>query len=132
MKDLNGTQAVIRTGYSKNGAEVQASRLLANANIASYIAKLKAELAERTGITVDFVMMGFKEVAERCLQRTPVMRFDYLEKAMVQAKDENGKDIWQFDSQGANKAFEMMGKHVGAFETDNRQKNATIVVEIDE
>ena len=37
--DKNGTQAAIRAGYSPNGAEVTASRLLSRANVAAEIAR---------------------------------------------------------------------------------------------
>lgn len=132
MKDLNGKQAAIRAGYAANSAEVQASRLLSDDKVALHISQLKAKLSEKTGITVEYVVSSLKEVGERCLQKKAVMRFDYVNKEMVQLKDEEGRDVWEFDSQGANKAFELLGKHVGAFETDNRQKAATIKVEIDE
>lgn len=132
MKDLNGKQAAIRTGYAPASAEVQASRLLSDAKVALRISELKAELSQKTGITVEYVINNLKEVGERCLQKKPVMRFDYVDKEMVQAKDEEGRDIWEFDSAGANKAFELLGKHVGAFETDNLQKKPVITVLIDE
>jgi len=41
IKDFNATQAAIRTGYSKNGASVQGSRLLADPKIAALITELK-------------------------------------------------------------------------------------------
>lgn len=132
MKDLNGKQAAIRAGYAANSAEVQASRLLSDAKVATRVAELKAELSDKTGITVEYVLQNLKEVGERCLQKRPVLKFDFATKEMVQVQDEEGRDVWQFDSQGANKAFELLGKHVGAFETDNRQKSGTIIVEIEE
>ena len=39
LKDLNGSQAVIRAGYSANGATVQAVRLLRNPKIARFVAE---------------------------------------------------------------------------------------------
>ena len=36
-------------------------------------------------------------------------------KEVVQAQDEDGKDIWQFDSMGANKSLELMGKSLKMF-----------------
>jgi phage terminase small subunit len=130
--DLNATQAAVRAGYSVKTANEQASRLLANVNISSRIGELKAERVERTDITADYVLAGLKEVAERCLQRVPVMKWDYVNKAMVQVQDEEGRDVWSFDSQGANRSFELLGKHVGVFEKDNSQKNQTIKVKIGE
>lgn len=132
MIDLNAKQAAIRAGYSKKTAEVQGSRLLSNVKVASRISELKATRSERTDITADFVLQGLKEVAQRCLQRVPVMKFDYIEKRMVQetAEDDKGKEVgvWEFDSQGANRAFELLGKHLGVFEKDNSQKGETTVI----
>ncbi len=51
------------------------------------------------------------------MQAVPVMRFDAVEKRMVQATDEFGNDIWQFDSTGANRSTELIGKHLGMFIT---------------
>lgn len=126
--DLNGKQAAIRAGYSERSAEVTASRLISNAKVSARIAELKAARVERTEITADYVLTGLKEVAERCLQRVAVMEFDYTEKSMVQKRDDEGKGIWEFDSSGANRAFELLGKHVGIFEKDNSQKKADTIV----
>lgn len=53
--DLNGTQAYMRAypDAKEPSARVQASRLLADPNIAASIQKAKDERAERTGITAD-------------------------------------------------------------------------------
>jgi phage terminase small subunit len=126
--DLNGKQAAIRSGYSERTAEVQASRLLSKANVSARIAELKAARVERTEITADYVLTGLKEVAERCLQRVPVMEFSYEDKRLLQKTDADGKGIWEFDSSGANRAFELLGKHVGVFEKDNSQKKPETVV----
>jgi phage terminase small subunit len=126
--DLNGKQAAIRSGYSERTAEVQASRLLSKANVSARIAELKAARVERTEITADYVLTGLKEVAERCLQRVPVMEFNYEMKRMVQKTDSDDKGVWEFDSSGANRAFELLGKHVGVFEKDNSQKKPETVV----
>lgn len=40
VKDFNGTQAAIRAGYSKNGANVAAVRLLSNATIREILGEL--------------------------------------------------------------------------------------------
>lgn len=120
--DLNGTQAAIRAGYSKKTAGQIAEKLLKIAEIHAYVSQKKAERSQRTEITADFVLTGLKEVAERCLQRVPVMEWDYESKTFRQKTDEQGQGIWEFDSSGANRAFELLGKHVGIFERDNSQK----------
>lgn len=132
LVDLNGTQAAIRAGYAKGSAVVQASRLLTNDNVASYVRELRELQKATTLITADYVLAGLKEVAERSLQRVPVMDWDYEKKEPVQKTDEEGNNIWVFEANGANRAFELLGKHVGIFERDNSQKQANITVYIDD
>ena len=127
--DLNATQAAIRAGYSPKGAEVQGSRLLSNVNISTRVKELKEKRSEKVGIDAEYVLSGLKQVAERSLQRAPVMKWDYQEKSMVQVQDEEGRDVWSFDSHGANRAFELLGKHIGLFEKD-KEKKGDIVVNI--
>lgn len=115
MIDLNGAQAAIRAGYSKNGARVTASKLLSKANIARALEAEFAEVKKRIDVDVDYVLHGLIELVERCLQRRPVMDFNYQTKEMEQRTDENGEGVWMFDSTGANKALRSLGDHLGMF-----------------
>lgn len=126
--DLNGTQAAIRAGYSKRTADVQASKLLALPKVASRVSQLKAERLKRVQVDQDYVLHGLMEVAERCMQKRPVTAWDYEKRQMGVAKDDEGREIWSFDSSGANRAFELLGKHVGIFEKDNKQKGQKITI----
>lgn len=131
----NGTKAAIEAGFTPKAASETASRLLTNATIRETIEKLQAARSEATGITTEWVINNLKDVAERCMQAQPVMRFDPVEKQMVQVTeiDENGQEVgvYEFDSSGANKALELIGKHLGTWERDNEQKKSTIIVEIE-
>ena len=69
----------------------------------------------KTLVDADHVVTRLLEVADRCMQRIPVMEFDYVNKEMIQKVDEEGNNVWQFDSQGANKALELLGKHCAMF-----------------
>ena len=113
--DLNATQAAIRAGYSKKTAAAHACRLLKNVNIQPEISKLQEKRLEKTEISAEWVLNNFKEISERCMQKTPVMRFNRTEKCMEQITDENGEGVWQFDANGANRANELIGKHLGMF-----------------
>ena len=129
MIDSNATQAYKRAGYSANSDEVagvEGHKLLKNPKIHARIEELRTERSKRTEITADFVLYGLKEVAERCLTRIPVMEFDYENKCMSQKRDDQGNGVWEFDSSGANKSFELLGKHLGIFEKDNSQKAPAI------
>ena len=105
MIDMNGAAAYLRAGYNCNEATARAnaSRLLANANISAEIAKRQQKLQEDTGISVQWVLNNLKYLAERCMTPEPL-------------EDKEGNIIeWRFDSSGANKALESIGKHLGMF-----------------
>ena len=115
LVDLNATAAYKRAGYTAKGnaAEVNAARLLRSAQVAAAIQSEMNKRAERTKITADYVLQGIQEVAERCLQRAPVMEGRGEDRR--QATDEEGRNVWTFDAAGANKAFELLGKHLKLF-----------------
>lgn len=120
--DLNQTQAAIRAGYSPKTAQEQSSRLLSNVIIRARIGELMDARSKRLLVDGDFVIKGLLEVYHRCIQAVPVMTFDYNEKGMVQAVDENGDGVFEFDSTGANKALELIGRHLKMF-TDKKEIN---------
>ena len=54
--DLNGAQAAIRAGYSEAAAKEQASRLLTNANIQTFVQQLMAERVDRVEVKADTIL----------------------------------------------------------------------------
>ena len=115
--DLNGTQAAIRAGYSKKTARSIANELLTKLDIQEYICELKKKRSERVKYSQDELMRDILEVKNRCMQANPVLD-----------KEGNETGVWKFDSNGANKALDMLAKHVGFYETDNKQKAFNISV----
>lgn len=126
LVDLNATQAAIRAGYSASSADVNGSRMLGNAKVARAIAEKTEKRSQATSLTAEYVVNSLMEVAERCLQRRPVMVFDPVERSMVQATDDEGNHIWQFDSQGANRSLELLGKHLGMYTDKIRTSDETL------
>lgn len=61
--DLNGTQAAIRAGYSKNAAKEIAYELLTKPHIQKAIAEAKEAREERTHITQDMVIKELSRIA---------------------------------------------------------------------
>lgn len=88
LVDLNGTHAAIRAGYSRNGADVQAVRLLGDARIAAAIEEGRRRLAERTQIS-----------AERVLQE--VSRLAFLDIRRAFDEDGNLKPMAELDDDTA-------------------------------
>ena len=117
LVDFNGTQAAIKAGYSKKTATEQASRLLTKVNVQEYLTQLIENRNKRTNITQDDVVADIIKVKDRCMQNEAVLD-----------KEGNETGIYKFDSNGANKALDMLMKHTGGYETDNKQKAFNISV----
>lgn len=129
MVDLNATQAAIRAGYSEKTAQEQSSRLLSNVMVRARIDQAVSVRAEKLSIDADWVLRRLVSISDRCMQAEAVMVFSPLAKAMVHKEDEEGNKLYEFDSAGANRATEMVGKHIGFFKEDNEQgKPAPVVI----
>lgn len=122
LLDLNATQAAIRAGYSEATANEQGSRLLANVSIASRVRALMAGRAERAQVDADWVLGRLLEISNKCMEAKAVMVFDPVEKCMTQKQTPEGELLYEFDSSGANKATELIGKHLGFFGQHQKQK----------
>lgn len=122
LLDLNQTQAAIRAGYAESNARAQASRLMTKANILTRIAELKADRVERVKIDSDWVLRRLLEISDKCMEAKAVMVFSPADKCMVQKQTEEGEKLFEFNAAGANKATELIGKHIGFFEEHNKQK----------
>lgn len=102
--DLNATQAYIRAGYSANGAHKNAAFLMANHDIRAAIAETRDRRSVSTGITTDYILGRLRDNLERSMQAEPVL-------------DAKGKETGEYSYQGgvANRAAELLGKHLGMF-----------------
>jgi phage terminase small subunit len=63
LVDLNGKRAAIRAGYSAKAAEVQASRLLRNANVQQALHAAIQARSRRTEVTADRVVTELAKIA---------------------------------------------------------------------
>jgi phage terminase small subunit len=130
LKDLNATQAAIRAGYSEKSARSIANENLTKPDIQQYIQELQEGIQKRNQITIDEIMTDLIEVKNRCLQNVPVMYFDKIDKEWKHEGKEDGEPVYKFDSNGATKALDLLGKIIGAYEKDNEQKRELPVVNI--
>ncbi len=110
MVDYNGTQAAIRAKYSERSASAIATRLLKNVSVLARVKELQAEKTARLCITADWVIQELVEVVKKSLQDDEIWEWDYKEKKKVPT----GKYV--YDSKGATKALELLGKHLGMFD----------------
>lgn len=124
VKDMNGTQAAIRAGYSEKTARSIANENLTKPDIQTYIQELQTNIQKRNAISVDEIVQDLIEVKNRCMQKVPVTKFDKSTKLNIQVADELGRDVWQFDAQGALKALDLLMKHLGGYKEDNKQQQS--------
>jgi phage terminase small subunit len=104
LVDLNATAACIRAGYSERNADKIGSQLLGKSRISQAIQQAQEKRAEKINLSAEWVLERFKLISDRCIQGEPIL-------------DTKGHETgeWKFDSAGANKATEMIGKHLGMF-----------------
>ena len=116
--DFNGKQAAIRAGYAANSAAVTASKLLTKANVRAFLVELCSEIDEQLKIDATWVKQQAVMVHRRCVQNIEPV----LNKQGDQVYDDEGRPIYRFDSNGALKALEIVGKHkeVKAFIEEKR------------
>lgn len=141
LKDLNGTQAAIRAGYSQKTANEIAAENLAKPSIKAYLAERQRELQEATGITQKRVLEEYAKVA-------------FLDIRKFYTVDGSLKSIHDLDAESAGalagvevyeekitqdeeapvigmtkkiktydkvKALDSLGRHLGLFGKDNEQ-----------
>lgn len=118
VKDYNGTQAAIRAGYSAKTAASQASRLLKNPDVLKEIKENQKKLVDSLCITEEKIIKNLQDVYDRCMAAVPVTEWDYSEHKLV----ETGQYL--FDSKGALKAIQLLGQHLGMFNSKESTANS--------
>jgi len=111
----NGAEAARQAGYSAKTARTKASQLLTRVDVQEYLAKFLQKQEERTEINADWVLSKLKTIAERCMQEEEVMSKD------------GPTGEFKFDSAGANKALELIGRNKKMF-TDKIEQDTTLTV----
>lgn len=155
--DFNATQAAIKAGYSKKTAKSQGQRLLTNVDIQQEIKKLKDKTANKLEIThemltAEWAKMAFSSIHHLHNTWIELKEFEELKENnpnildCIQetfTKTENRKDfnpatnkkdidvetkyikLKLYDKQ---KALENLGKHIGYYLEDNKQKTPEAVI----
>lgn len=101
----------LRPNASQKAASVEASRIMSDVNVRSYLKYCIESDHEALVATKSYVQMNLRVVAERCMQVEPV--FD--------AKGQPTGD-YKFDASGANTALKLLGQTIGMFKEESRIK----------
>lgn len=102
--NFNATEAYRQAGYaciSENVACVGGKKLLTIGKIQAALAQAKAEIARRNELSQDWVVSRLMKNAERSLQEVHVLD-----------KEGNPTGDYQYEGSVANRALELLGKHV--------------------
>jgi phage terminase small subunit len=100
--DLNQKQAAIRAGYSPKTAENMASQLCRNLKVQAAIRMVQNARAEKVNVDADWVLRKLIENVERSMTAVPVTD-----------KDGTPTGEYRYEGSVANKALELIGKHIG-------------------
>ncbi|PEN00093.1 terminase [Bacillus wiedmannii] len=98
VKYFNGTQAALKSGYTKESAHVQASRLLRRERVSSYIKELKGELVENVFVEAmdvlkEYIKIAFADITNYVTFGQREIELEPLEKTSV---DEEGNEVTEF------------------------------------
>ena len=137
LKDLNGTQAAIRAGYSKRTASSIATEYLRKPALAAEIARKRAKMAEKLEITAERIaaelaLIGFANMQDYMRagpDGDPYLDFSKLTRAQAAAlaevtvedfkdgRGEDARDVRRVKFKLADKraALVDLGKHLGMF-----------------
>ena len=109
LKDFNASQSALRAGYSKKNYGHIGWELLQKTTIQQRLQELTAKQEDKNEITVSEIIQDLKILKDRCMQE-------------IQVFNKKGEPTgeYQFDSAGANRSLELLGKHLAMF-TDKFQ-----------
>lgn len=147
--DLNATQAAIRSGYSEETAYSIGSENLRKPEILEYLKQLQTEISNRNGDLAQKVIdelkkIGFSNIQDYIEAGNAVKDLSVIDAQRAAAVSSIKRSVTEFGDEetGGTKtvlefklwdklsALEKLGKHIGIFEADNKQKSATIKVQI--
>lgn len=126
--DLNATQAAIRAGYSARTANEQGSRLLADAKVRAAVEAAQAERGARVQATGDDVL---REISRLAMFDPAQFKDVKTLEDMASLPEDARRAIvgWFWDKDGRlvlklakESSLNMLARHHGLFERDNKQK----------
>lgn len=121
LVDLNGTAACVRAGYSEKSAKEMAHENLTKPHIRTAIDEKRRKLSEKAEISVVWVMQELRRVYERCMQCIPAQDKNgeailvHVPKDLIAEYGDTVTVMAPFHPSAANKALELLGRHLGAF-----------------
>lgn len=110
LVDLNATQAAIRAGYSSKRASELGYQLLQKTTVQEAIQEAMQDRQERTEVTQDYVVGKLKAICDMEASDLPESNLRYANQL---------------------KALELLGKHLGVFERQEKRDDGEVKVIVD-
>lgn len=142
----NGTQAAITAGYSENGADVAAVRLLGNPRVKTMIDEMTLVAEQASGLTTENVLREVRRLSFSDMRQ--MLNPDGTMKAIKDLSDDAAATLASLEVDeirvggiplGQTKKFkvwdkpralDMAMKHLGLFERDNAQRGDSLAIQI--
>lgn len=93
----------------------KAKELLKNGPITVRIEELQQAHRQRHNLTVDNIIADLQEYRDICMGRKPLTITTVVKNAQEGTAQSVNTECFVFEPTGANKAFELLGKHLGMF-----------------
>lgn len=116
---MNATRAAKAAGYSEKTAQKIGSENLSKPDIQRFLTEIMQARSDKLKIDAEWVLRAAKDVYDKCMQAEPVML----------AGEPTGE--YKFDSSGANKALDTIGKHVDV-QAFNEKKTTEVTHKVSE
>lgn len=147
--DLNATKAAIRAGYSEKTAYSIGQENLTKPEIIERLSELRADISENNGKLIqrvidELVKVGFSNIQDYIGQGNTIVDMSEIDENKARAVSSIKKSLTEFgtpDNPGIKtvvefklwdkiSALEKLGRHLGIFEADNKQKSSVINVNL--
>lgn len=146
LKCLNATKAATQAGYSKRTANEQGARLLAKVSVKNYISERQQKNEAKTEITrerwlAELESIGFANINDFVNGSNSILELKHIDRKKTAAvsgvkttvHESNGKITTntQIKFHDKEAALEKIGRHLGYFEKDNKQRQpetATVII----
>ena len=118
--ELGNASEAYRQAYNANnmttGAiNTNAKKLLKDTPIALRIEELQQAHQQRHNLTVDNIIADLQEYRDICMGRKPLTITTVVKNAQEGTAQSVNTECFVFEPTGANKALELLGKHLGMF-----------------
>ena len=125
--DFNAAAAARRAKYAQRNSRQTGFELMSKPYIQAKIGELSAAISERAGLSADWVVGKLMEIVERGMEGTQMtdMWGVPVKKQVVVEGEKKKLIVWRHDPAAANRALELLGKHLKLF-TDKVEHSGAV------